>query len=150
MIVAPDVLRTMWKSKYTFKTLLEKHIFAAADLLMQYLISQRLNVVYDEINLTKSRRAEIMEIARSRNPLIAIIGCCLQTPAQECIKRAQAQDRGLGLPYWDECISELDGDFQPITIDEDFTMIMKPEELLACDDTSLPGMHRSRLMAKEY
>ena len=150
MIVAPDVLRTMFKNRYTFKMLIEKHIFNASDVLMEYLLRQRLNVVYDEINLMVVRRAEIMAKARQINPLIAIIGCCVMTPVDECIRRAQLQDRGLGLPYWTECITELNDMFEPISIVEDFTMIMRSDELLGSDDTSLPGMHRVRLVSENY
>lgn len=149
-IVAPDMFRTMYKGKYTFKTLFEPHVFNAADTVMEYLLRERLNVVYDEINLTPSRRAEIIAKAKRINPLMAIIGCCLQTKALECIARAQTEDRGLGLPYWTECITELNLYYKYISVEEEFTMIMRPEELLASDETSLPGMHRDRLMSEDY
>ena len=150
MRVAPDLLRTMVKCGYTFKNVLEPFMFGGADVLMEYFLRKRLNVVYDEINLGVDRRIEIIKKAKAVNPLIAIVGCQLNTSVKVCIERAKEDDRGLGAPYWIECISELFSYLEPMTSIEGYSYIYSPDKLLESDDLSLPGMHPDRMLSEKF
>jgi len=145
-IVCRDDLRTMFKGVYYYDTVLEPAIVDMAMSVLDILLDRGYDVIVDETNLTKKRRAEILSRIRQwcerkygqetsvlpvgqlsfrRMPEPAIKVICVEFPEDERhLERRMKENRGYTPEKWTEVVEGMKKTREPVTLDEGFTNII--------------------------
>jgi predicted kinase len=112
VIINRDAIRTMIKGKYIFDKDLEPFIKAVAKLFVYEAITEGLNVVVDETNLTIEKR----KFWNIKNIDTVFVWC--KESKRNADLRCASDARGYSKEYWEDVIKGMKLSFEPPTLNE--------------------------------
>ena len=106
VIISADKLRELVYGQRFFAGG-EPLVWAVRGLMLEYLMQQKLNIIVDETNTTKERRAAIIKLAK-RYRYYIICRCCNLVSVDTCKERAIATDQNDLLPIIDNMAEKFE------------------------------------------
>lgn len=117
VIVNRDALRQMFLGKYDYDRAYEDMVQRAADMLVRGVLMHRRDVIIDETNLTKDKRAYWIDIVKSYDPSVEIV-CVYLTEKVNNVEYRMKDPRGKSREVWQEVYDRMLESFEPPTLNE--------------------------------
>jgi predicted kinase len=125
IIISNDCFRSMLTGSYLYNEKYEKLIYESSYFVLTKALSLGFNVIYDEINITKSDRASIIDAVNSRlRHLDCKIICVRFKDRDDCLDRRMQDSRGISRERWSAIIGEMKSKFEEPELCEGFNEIV--------------------------
>lgn len=122
IILSNDYFRQMLTGSYLFHEFYEKFICKCMKECLKIAVNDKFNVIYDEINLTKKDRSELISFIRNIDNTCKII-CVWLRENENNVDRRMNDSRGISKQRWIEIINEMTEIFEKPSFDEGFDEI---------------------------
>ncbi len=119
IILSNDYFRTMLTGSYLFCEEHELFIHKCMKECLKTAIIDKRNVIYDEVNITKQSRIELISFVKELNPDYKITCVWLQESTHN-INRRMNDSRGVPEHRWSAIIQEMKNKFEAPLIEEGF------------------------------
>lgn len=120
IILSNDYFRTMLTGKYLFSDEHELYIKKCMLDCLKNAIIDKFNVIFDEINLTRDNRRELISFIKSIDSNCKIICVWLKENVNN-LDRRMNDSRGVPKQRWSAIIDEMKNIFESPSIDEGFS-----------------------------
>ena len=122
--ICRDDIRAMLNGgTYDFRLELESNVKQVADVTLQIILDNGFDVILDETNCDKKHRKDSIDYIHHVDPSVVIVAVQLEFDTEECIRRREADPKGLDSKVWREVIERFATIYEPATIDEGFFAI---------------------------
>lgn len=122
IILSNDYFRTMLTGYYLFDESYEKFIHKCMKECLKTAVNDKFNVIYDEVNLTRNDRADLISFIRNIDSANKIICVWLQENKNN-VDRRMNDSRGVSKQRWVEIITEMSNKFDEPSLEEGFDEI---------------------------
>jgi tRNA uridine 5-carbamoylmethylation protein Kti12 len=123
IIISNDCFRSMLTGSYLYNEKYERLIYESSYFVLVSALKMGFGVIYDEINITKLDRAEVISVIESLQPHCKII-CVRFKDRDDCLDRRMQDSRGISRERWSVIISEMKGKFEEPDLSERFDQIV--------------------------
>ena len=122
IILSNDYFRIMLTGSYLFDEIHELFIHKCMKECLKTAVNEKFNVIFDEINLTRKDRVELISFVKNINDSYKII-CVWLRENKNNVDRRMNDSRGISKQRWSEIINEMSEKFEEPSFDENFDEI---------------------------
>ena len=112
----------MLTGSYLFDEIHELFIHKCMKECLKTAVNEKFNVIFDEINLTRKDRVELISFVKNINDSYKII-CVWLRENKNNVDRRMNDSRGISKQRWSEIINEMSEKFEEPSFDENFDEI---------------------------